>query len=103
WDTLTGWRLTPPMDFFPDLTLLVGVSGAGKTQILRTICRLRDIARDRNANTRAWGVSWRVTFHTAGKQYTWSGELEKDPLPELEGSIGFDSFFSSRPPRPRVL
>lgn len=60
------------IDFF-DLTLLVGVSGVGKTQILRSIFALKKIADGNNEN----GVEWEVEFSTlSGNKYLWKGEFE---------------------------
>lgn len=58
---------------FFDLTLLVGVSGVGKTQILRSIYALKKIASGSNEN----GVQWEVEFETLkGKTFCWRGEFE---------------------------
>jgi predicted ATPase len=60
------------IDFF-DLTLLVGVSGVGKTQILRSIYSLKRIANGSSEN----GVKWEIEFQTLkGKTFTWKGEFE---------------------------
>lgn len=60
------------INFF-DLTLLVGVSGVGKTQILRSIYTLKHIADGDSAN----GVKWEVNFQTlSGNKYFWKGEFE---------------------------
>lgn len=60
------------INFF-DLTLLVGVSGVGKTQILRSIYNLKQIADGDSAN----GVKWEVNFQTlSGNKYFWKGEFE---------------------------
>ena len=74
------------VDFF-DLTLLVGVSGVGKTQILRSIYALKKIAKGSNEN----GVKWEVEFETLkGNTYYWRGEFEnlksQDELSDLIGS-----------------
>ncbi len=56
--------------FFYNLTLLVGVSGVGKTQILRAIDDLQDIANGRAIN----GFEWYIVFSTVfNKEYTWEG------------------------------
>jgi predicted ATPase len=58
---------------FFDLTLLVGVSGVGKTQVLRSIYTLKHIANGYSAN----GVKWELEFETLkGNNYLWSGEFE---------------------------
>lgn len=60
------------IDFF-DLTLLVGVSGVGKTQILRSIYSLKRIANGSSEN----GVKWEIEFHTLkGNIFIWKGEFE---------------------------
>lgn len=60
------------IDFF-DLTLLVGVSGVGKSQILRSIYFLKRIASGSSEN----GVQWNVEFLTlSGEKYIWKGEFE---------------------------
>lgn len=55
------------------LTLLVGISGVGKTQILRSIYSLKHIAGGSSEN----GVKWEVEFQTInGNTYSWKGEFE---------------------------
>lgn len=64
------------INFF-DLTLLVGVSGVGKTQILGSIYNLKQIADGDSAN----GVKWEVNFQTlSGNIYFWKGEFENVKL-----------------------
>ena len=87
-DKAIDWTLD--RSTFSDLTLLVGVSGVGKTMILDAVWRLKMIASGKPAN----GVEWTVAFSTpSGDDYLWSGEYETT-LP-LEGSLwlqqlGFD-------------
>lgn len=58
---------------FFDLTLLVGVSGVGKTQVLKSIYTLKHIAGGESIN----GVKWELEFQTLkGKKYLWCGEFE---------------------------
>ncbi|QGZ88420.1 AAA family ATPase [Microcystis aeruginosa] len=60
-------------EFFPDLNLLVGISGAGKTSILKAISNLKRIANGESIN----GVKWDVEFlTTAHIRYHWLGEFE---------------------------
>lgn len=67
---LTGWELAP-MEFFPDLTLLVGVSGVGKTMLLGALTHLAMVA---NGDPFAFG-EWQVSFTSdQGVSYLWSGE-----------------------------
>jgi len=70
-DGFEGWELSQ-LDFF-DLTLLVGVSGVGKTQILTAIRNIKKIARGQPLN----GVEWEISFENNGNDYNWSGEFEK--------------------------
>ncbi len=66
------WELAE-VDFLPNLNLLVGVSGVGKTRILRSIYSLKSIANGASLN----GVKWNVCFMADNNlEYTWSGEFE---------------------------
>lgn len=67
-----NWHLEA-VEFSPNLTLLVGVSGAGKTQIIRSILSLKKIANGESLN----GINWDVTFLTKDNiSYRWKGEFE---------------------------
>ena len=55
-----------------DLTLLVGASGVGKTEILRSIRSIKRIAEGASFN----GVSWSICFSIGEDTYTWEGEFE---------------------------
>lgn len=66
----TGWHVDNLE--FGMLTLLVGASGVGKTQILRALQRLSGIARGFSYN----GIEWNVQFLLDGKRYDWSGSFE---------------------------
>ncbi|VXD24616.1 conserved hypothetical protein [Planktothrix serta PCC 8927] len=66
------WKLEE-VNFLPNLNLLVGVSGVGKTRILRAIYSLKSIANGASLN----GVKWNVCFIANNNlEYTWSGEFE---------------------------
>ena len=66
------WKLAE-VDFLPNLNLLVGVSGVGKTRTLRAIYSLKSIANGESLN----GVKWNVCFIADNNlEYTWSGEFE---------------------------
>ncbi len=55
---------------FKHKTLLVGASGVGKTQILKAIMDLRQIASGSSVN----GVAWVIEFSTLdGSNYRWEG------------------------------
>lgn len=65
------WELEPTT--FNDLTLLVGASGVGKTQILKALRRLINISRGYAYN----GVEWDIRFTTTdSKKCHWTGAFE---------------------------
>jgi AAA domain, putative AbiEii toxin, Type IV TA system len=84
-DKETGWKLAAT-DFFPDLTLLVGMSGAGKTRILEALRTLKRIVRRSDSPPKAWGVSWCLRFVVTGVTYTWEGEYEGRPEDDEPGT-----------------
>ncbi len=68
-DHAQGWGFDD-LQFFPDVTLLVGASGVGKTRILNSIRKLREIAQDHT--TLAIGLSWSLDFiDDQGQKFTW--------------------------------
>jgi hypothetical protein len=68
------------IEFSSNLTLLVGVSGAGKTQILRAILDLRRIANGRAIN----GFEWKIIFSTVnGTEFIWEGRFDTVEKNEL--------------------
>lgn len=70
-DTEQEWEIEK-ISFF-NLTLLVGVSGVGKTQILQSLNILKGIATGDNKN----GIKWEIEFQTlSGHNYLWKGEFE---------------------------
>lgn len=70
-DKSLEWRLEELL--LNKLTLLVGASGVGKTQILRALMSLKQITEGSSLN----GIAWLIEFETLGKQkYTWQGEFE---------------------------
>jgi len=68
---------------FDNLTLLVGASGVGKTQILKSIMSLKAIANGKSFS----GVKWNIIFETLDNlKFEWSGEFEiKDYIHPIEG------------------
>jgi len=67
-----GWDFDE-VDFSSNLTLLVGVSGAGKTQILRAILDLKRIANGGAIN----GLEWKINFYTVNNtEFIWEGSFE---------------------------
>ena len=74
-----GWDFDE-VDFSSNLTLLVGVSGAGKTQILRAILDLKRIANGKAIN----GLEWKIKFHTVNDtEYIWEGSFDTIETDEL--------------------
>lgn len=70
-DKSLEWRLEELL--LNKLTLLVGASGVGKTQILRALMGLKQITKGSALN----GIAWLIEFETLGKQkYIWQGEFE---------------------------
>jgi predicted ATPase len=70
-DKSLEWRLEELQ--LNKLTLLVGASGVGKTQILRALMNLKEIANGKSFN----GVAWHIEFETLdNKKYVWEGEFE---------------------------
>jgi len=70
-DKSLEWRLEELL--FNKLTLLVGASGVGKTQILRALMGLKQITNGSSIN----GVAWLIEFDTLSNQkYIWQGEFE---------------------------
>lgn len=66
-----GWGFEEII-FSTNLTLLVGGSGVGKTQILRSIDDIQDIANGKSIN----GLEWKIKFSTSSnKVFTWSGQF----------------------------
>lgn len=57
---------------FDSLTLMVGASGVGKTQILRSIHKIKTIANGDSVS----GFCWNVDFNAEGNDYNWSGAFE---------------------------
>ena len=67
-----GWDFDE-VDFSSKLTLLVGVSGAGKTQILRGIIDLSRIANGKTIN----GFEWKIRFSTVNNtEFIWEGRFD---------------------------
>lgn len=69
WDKESNREVEPIR--FKDLTLLVGASGVGKTEILQAIRNVREIAEGASLN----GVSWSIDFSIDEDDYRWEGEF----------------------------
>jgi hypothetical protein len=63
-----NWKLQETT--FDKLSLLVGASGVGKTQVLRSIVNLKRISNGKSFN----GVKWNIQFETIDNSlYNWEG------------------------------
>lgn len=70
-DLSTGWKLDL-IEFNPQLTLLVGVSGVGKTKILKAIQNLKKISQSGVSDL----IEWNILFVTSkGLQCRWTGKF----------------------------
>jgi predicted ATPase len=70
------WTLNE-FQLLPDLNLIVGVSGAGKTKIIQAITNLQKIANGASFN----GVEWGISFSTQDNVlYHWYGKFETKKL-----------------------
>ena len=74
---VNGWQLSPVK--FDDLNLLVGVSGVGKTQILKAIRQVQAIAVNGIALT---GRYWKIRFLIDENEYLWEGKFDKGSIEE---------------------
>jgi len=85
------------INFF-DLTLLVGVSGVGKTQILSSINSIKRIAKGASINA----VKWELEFQTLqGNKYLWKGEFDNIKENENELTDIFES--ESEKVKPKII
>lgn len=81
---------------FDKLTLLVGASGVGKTQILDAIQSVKRIAKGKSLS----GIKWFIEFTTLnGYSYKWEGEFE-DKGPQV---LFEDEDEDSKTAQPKIL
>jgi hypothetical protein len=74
-----GWEVRPIE--FQNLNLLVGLSGAGKSQIIGALWHLRGIALGKLMNN----VEWKIKFSIGEQTYEWEGSF---------GDVNFDNDYS---------
>lgn len=86
-NNVTGWSIDSLS--LQRLSLFVGASGVGKTQILNNIFTLKQIALGASKN----GVEWYVKFEQDSKLYVWTGAFASINNEEV-------SFFEGRTPCP---
>ncbi len=79
----TGWKLEK-IEFNNPLTLLVGVSGVGKTQILKALLNIKKISQGESLNS----LKWEIEFITSiGNNCKWSGQFENKEFVLKEDEI----------------
>lgn len=94
-DKALEWRLEELS--LNKLTLLVGASGVGKTQILRSLMVLKEIAEGKAIN----GTAWFVEFETLNNQkYIWQGEFENNGISNFTDS---DDDEENTKTKPKIL
>ncbi len=71
----TGLKIEK-VSFNEDITLLVGLSGVGKTQILNAVEYSLKLAINKNLRLEPYDVS--MGFHIGDKEYVWSYRIEQD-------------------------
>jgi len=103
-DPKAGWRLSKA-SFFKDVTLMVGLSGVGKTRILDSLRRLVAIAKGKSSPS-FWGFKWELVFSHENVEFKWSGEFEKttfvdEPLEVL--GFPFIDEDDENAPKPRLI
>jgi len=87
---------------FSDLSLLVGVSGVGKTLILQSILDLKRIARGKSLD----GVAWEVQFSIGeDNKYLWKGSFEKTGNADIGNDLydEDDDEADEIIPRPKII
>lgn len=96
-DKSLDWRLEQlPLS---KLTLLVGASGVGKTQILRALMALKQIAGGSSIN----GINWKIEFSTLSNQsYVWEGEFENKGI-DIFTDFDDDDDDDNKKNKPRII
>jgi len=87
---------------FSNLSLLVGISGVGKTLILQGILDLRKISQGKSIG----GVEWEIKFAIGKKEhnYLWRGAFERTELCGIENDFySDDDETESLVSRPKIL
>ena len=91
WDKNINWGFSPIT--FHKFNLLVGVSGVGKTKIIKSIRNLRKITLGESLK----GIKWDVTFARDDEtKYRWKGEFETELHQSIELQEEDDGYKISR-------
>ncbi len=89
-------KLTIDEIVFNNLTLLVGVSGVGKTQIIKSLTAIKRIANGDSVN----GLNWMIEFDTINENsYVWEGGFEVKPSFQAEFMDEDSDDFKKNKPR----
>lgn len=91
-DLISKWHLN---EFIidPKLSLLVGISGVGKTQILKTIIHLKNLLNGKMI----FGANWKVVLIDNGNEYIWKGSSENPDIHvKIDGSEDFEFNYNAR-------
>lgn len=83
---------------FQNLSLLVGASGVGKTQILKNLINLKMIASGKQVS----GFEWDVAFEINNDVYQWRGDFEKSSTYNEEFAQ-FIPYTADKESRPKIL
>ncbi|MGX4764758.1 AAA family ATPase [Bacillus mojavensis] len=75
WDLKTEWNYQDIT--FDQLTLLVGVSGVGKTKIIKSIKTLTEIALGEKVPL---PIKWKINFKIGDNEYLWSGRSKSNEV-----------------------
>lgn len=80
------------IDFNEDITLLVGLSGVGKTQILKAIDYSLKLAVNKNHRLEPYNVS--LCFQVGEEEYIWSYKIQQDYAEDIIESRDIKYFFA---------
>lgn len=75
WDLKSKWNYQDIT--FDQLTLLVGVSGVGKTKIIKSIKTLTEIALGEKVPL---PIKWKINFKIGDNEYLWSGRSKSNEV-----------------------
>lgn len=82
---------------FEEINLLVGISGAGKTQILSKLYQLIELITTDSSLESIGSIKAEVVFEVGGKSFTWKIETDKNKEHEIVNEqldIGGEEYFT---------